>query len=150
MGVQGNDMADRWSEVTIDNYDFLMVATSSYGEGEAPSGFGKFLYQLQEASKGGQKPLRGLQHAVLGIGSTVYETFQNCPRHVDKYLEECGSRRIQERYEWDEMTNDESDVEEWGEKIFPIMTANIGKSDQDQVCDWEKPESMLLKKVVDA
>jgi len=148
--VKGDDMADRWDEVTADNYDFLLIATSSYGEGEPPSGFGKFLYKLQEASKGDDKPLKGLQHAVLGIGSTCYETFQNCPRHVDKYLGESGSRRCKERFEWDEMENVDSDVLEWGDAIFKVMAASIdGGADEPDVCEWSKPESELLAKIVD-
>lgn len=147
--VQGDEIADRWDEVSADNYDFLLVATSSYGEGEPPSGFGKFLYRLQEASKSGQKPLKGLQHAVLGIGSTCYETFQNCPRHVDKYLGESGSRRCKERFEWDEMEHVDSDVYEWGDSIVAVMKECIGAADQDPVCEWSKPESLLLPKIID-
>ena len=148
--VKGDDMADRWDEISTDNYDFLLVATSSYGEGEPPSGFRKFLYRLQESSKSGEKPLKGLQHAVLGIGSTCYETFQNCPRHVDKYLEESGSRRCKERFEWDEMEHVDSDVYEWGDAIFKVMAESIdGGADQDDVCDWTKPDSLLLSKIVD-
>mmetsp|Transcript_27712 Transcript_27712/g.59227 ORF Transcript_27712/g.59227 Transcript_27712/m.59227 type:complete len:232 (+) Transcript_27712:82-777(+) len=148
--VRGDDMADRWDEVCANNYDFLLVATSSYGEGEPPSGFGKFLYRLQEASKQQKKPLKGLQHAVLGIGSTCYETFQNCPRHVDKYLGECGSRRCKERFEWDEMENVDSDVLEWGDEIFQIMTKEIhGGADKPDVCAWTQPKSEVLSKIVD-
>jgi len=147
--VQGNDMADRWDEVTRDNYDFLLVATSSYGEGEPPSGFGKFLYKLQEASKGGEKPLKGLQHAVLGIGSTCYETFQNCPRLVDKYLGESGSRRMKERFEWDEMENVDSDILEWGDAVFETMSSSLDESDGEDVCEWSQPENQLLSKIVD-
>ena len=146
--VQGNDMADRWNEVSPENYDFLLVATSSYGDGEPPSGFGKFLYRLQEAAKSGAKPLKGLQHAVLGIGSTCYETFQNCPRHVDKYLGEAGSRRCKERFEWDEMEHVDSDVLEWGDAIFEVMAKSVG-ADEDDVCEWTTPESVLLPKIVD-
>lgn len=148
--VQGDKMAERWDEVSSDNYDFLLIATSSYGEGDAPSGFGKFLYRLQEASKGGDKPLKGLQHAVLGIGSTCYETFQNCPRMCDKYLGEAGSRRCKERFEWDEMENVDSDVLEWGDAVFQVMTESIdGGADKEEVCAWSVPESQILKKVVD-
>lgn len=149
--VKGDDMADRWDEVSTENYDFLLVATSSYGEGEPPSGFGKFLYRLQEASKGDDKPLKGLQHAVLGIGSTCYETFQNCPRFVDKYLGESGSRRCKERFEWDEMENVDSDVLEWGDAIFKVMSKAVGEgADEDDVCEWTKPASEVLAKIVDA
>jgi sulfite reductase alpha subunit-like flavoprotein len=148
--VKGDAMAERWDEVTVENYDFLLVATSSYGEGEPPSGFGKFLYRLQEASKGNDKPLKGLQHAVLGIGSTCYETFQNCPRSVDKYLGESGSRRCKERFEWDEMENVDSDVLEWGDAIFKVMAESIdGGADESDVCEWTAPESTILAKFFD-
>jgi len=148
--VKGDDMADRWDEVSVENYDYLLVATSSYGEGEPPSGFGKFLYRLQEASKGDEQPLKGLQHSVLGIGSTCYETFQNCPRFVDKYLGEAGSRRCKERFEWDEMENVDSDVLEWGDAIFKVMTDSVEKgADEPEVCAWTAPESTVLAKIVD-
>merc|ERR1740138_2032599 len=155
---QGDDLAgdqEKWDTVNKDNYDFLLVVTSSYGEGEPPSGFGQFLYRLQEAAKteSGQ-PLKGMQHAVLGTGSTCYETFQNCPRHVDKYLGEAGSRRIKERYEWDEMENVDSDVLEWGDDIMKVMMdaakdLNASSSKPD-VCTWETPKSELLPKLVGA
>jgi len=148
--VQGDKMADRWDEVTAENYDFLLVATSSYGEGEPPSGFGKFLYRLQEASKGGEMPLKGLQHAVLGIGSTSYETFQNCPRTVDKYLGECGSRRCNKRFEWDEMVNDDDDAIKWGATIYEVMAKSLdGGADEPEVCEWTEPEMQILAKMVD-
>mmetsp|Transcript_23153 Transcript_23153/g.50587 ORF Transcript_23153/g.50587 Transcript_23153/m.50587 type:complete len:239 (-) Transcript_23153:223-939(-) len=150
--VQGNSMADRWDEVSITNYDFLLVATSSYGEGEPPNGFGKFLYRLQEAAKGGEEPLKGLQHAVLGIGSTCYETFQNCPRYVDKYLGEAGSRRIKERFEWDEMEHTDSDALEWGDAISKVMinsTKDEDSANKPEVCAWTEPKSILLSKIVD-
>jgi len=53
---QGDEIADdeKWDTVTKDNYDFVLICTSSYGEGEPPSGFGRFLYRLQEASKEGE------------------------------------------------------------------------------------------------
>ena len=55
---------------------------------------------LLQAANEGLKPLAGMQHAVLGEGSSVYaETFQNCPRLTDKFLGECGSRRLAMRGE---------------------------------------------------
>jgi len=152
---QGDEIADeeKWETVTKDNYDFVLIATSSYEEGEPPSGFGRFLYRLQEASKEGEgsgsSQLKGLSHAVLGIGSTCYDTFQNCPRHVDKYLEEAGSRRIKERFEWDEMEHTDDDVYEWGDTIYKVMTAAADGSDNKKdVCSWKEPKDELLSKIV--
>merc|ERR1711937_447515 len=120
--LQGDDAADKFADINSSNYDVLIVGVSSYGEGDAPGGYGKFLYQLQEAAKSGEKPLEGIQHAVLGFGSTIYETFQNCPRLTDKYLGEAGSRRCMKRLEVDEM--DEGDgtatVTSWAKEIAKI------------------------------
>ena len=44
-----------------------------------------------------------MQHAVLGFGSSMYDTFMNCPRLCDKYLGDCGSRRMVQRAELDEV-----------------------------------------------
>ena len=56
--------------------DVLIIATSSYGEGDPPANYNRFLLNLTKAAKAGTKPLKGLQHAVLGYGESVYETFQ--------------------------------------------------------------------------
>jgi len=153
---QGDEIADdeKWDTVTKDNYDFVLICTSSYGEGEPPSGFGRFLYRLQEASAEGEgsgsSQLSGLKHAVLGIGSTCYDTFQNCPRHIDKYFEEAGSRRIHQRFEWDEMEHQDSDVYKWGDEIYDVMTTSIEKDDVStgDVCSWKEPKDELLSKIV--
>ena len=68
--INGDTAGDRFDTIK-DDYDMLVVATSSFGEGDAPNGYGKFLYRLQQGAKNGTKPLAGVQHAVLGYGSSV-------------------------------------------------------------------------------
>lgn len=60
--------------------------------GDPPDNYKLFLKKLMDAAADGQTPLKGLQHAVLGYGSSYYPTFQNCPRLSDKYLGLCGAR----------------------------------------------------------
>ena len=149
--LEGDEAAEKFSDITSKNYDFLLVATSSYGEGEAPSGFGKFLYQLQEAAKiGSESSLSGPQHAVLGFGSTSYETYQNCPRLCDKYLGEAGSRRFLKRVEFDEMEDENSDkIETWTNDVYKTATKGGAKAAKlDHVCSWEEPESEILPKIM--
>jgi len=145
--IEGDKAAEKFEEINSSHYDFLLIGTSSYGEGDAPSGFGKFMYRLQEASKDTGRPLTGLQHAVLGFGSTSYETFQNCPRLVDKYLGEAGSRRIMKRNEIDEMEHDMEDVKKWAAEIRKTCV-NVGAkgATMDSVCEWTEPEDLILKK----
>ena len=74
------------------SFDVLVICTSSYGSGDPPANFEKFLDQLRRAVADESTPLAGLQHAVLGEGDSVYtDTFQNNPRLSDKYMGECGS-----------------------------------------------------------
>lgn len=151
----GDEVADRWDEVTPENYDYLFVATSSYAEGDPPTGFGRFLFRLQETTEQFDgnatevKPLYGIQHAVLGIGNTQYDTFQNIPRHVDRYLGMCGSRRCKVRHEWDEMESGEKDVVGWAEEVIELLReAKEGDSKTPEVCSWKEPSDELFEKTV--
>ena len=40
----------------------------------------KELYKARDKTFDQDPPLDGMQHAVLGFGSTIYKTFQNNPR----------------------------------------------------------------------
>lgn len=84
-------------------YNVIVVASSSFGEGDPPANFLRFLVKLvRAAARDGKKPLDGMQHAVLGFGQSLYPTFQNTPRYTDKLLEALGSRRMVKRVECDE------------------------------------------------
>ena len=148
---------EKFATITSDNYDYVVIGTSSYGEGDPPSGFGKFLYQLQEAAAAANAnqetppQFAGLQHAVLGFGSTAYETFQNCPRMVDKYFGEAGSRRCLQRFEWDEMEHDMDDVTKWSKELQKLLLLDPSTvSTEPPVCAWTEPEAQLLAKPMDA
>lgn len=104
MSIMEDDANDVYHDFTSlrTKFDAVVVVTSSYGEGDPPENYGPFFVQLVAAAARGEKPLAGMQHAVLGQGSTVYqETFQNVPRLTDRYLGECGSRRFAMRQEVD-------------------------------------------------
>ena len=85
----------------------LIIASSSFGEGDPPYNYVDFLVQLLQTAStvkaaGCSPPLQGLQHAVVGFGQSVYPSFQNNPRFTDKLLGELGSRRFVRRVELDE------------------------------------------------
>jgi len=149
--LQGDDAAAKFSDINSSNYDVLIIGVSSYGEGDAPGGYGKFLYQLQEAAKSEEKPLEGIQHAVLGFGSTIYETYQNCPRLTDKYLGEAGSRRCLERVEVDEMGEIEGQVDTWAKEIVKTCLEHGAEGAKlEPVCDWTAPKDEILAKTLGA
>lgn len=109
--ITGNETADEFDYSLPElraNFDVLIVATSSFGEGDPPANLIKFMLMLVRAKNALEKkpgralPLVGLQHAIIGYGQSVYKTFQSCPRFIDKLLEELGSRRMLQRVEIDE------------------------------------------------
>ena len=47
------------------------------------------------------------------------------------------------------MENVDSDVYDWGDAMFKVMTDSIdGGADKEDVCAWSKPESEILTKIV--
>jgi sulfite reductase alpha subunit-like flavoprotein len=130
-----------------EEYDVLLVATSSYGEGDPPWNYTPFLLELTKAANAGQKPLEGLQHAVLGYGASVYATFQNTPRLTDKLLGECGSRRLAQRQEHDETEDkdNETKLDTFYKDVLAACKA-LPKPDAPPVCDWTTPASRILEK----
>ena len=142
--VDGNKVSDlaKLREVC----DVVLIATSSYGDGEAPDNFASFYNALVTASKSGDKPLNGLQHAVLGFGSTIYDTFQNCPRISDKMLGECGSRRLAMRAELDDLAEESHEEQaeciRWRDEVFKVLE-KLPKPDAAPACDWSQPASQI-------
>ena len=151
--LEGDKAADKFDQITVENYDLLVVLTSSFGDGDPPTGFGKFLYKMYESAKDGKKAFAGLEHAVLGFGSTHYYTFQNVPRLCDRLLEESGSRRCLMRKEIDEMDELSDNVESikvWNSSF--VKYCNEKKSSattkvaSESVCKWTEPESEVFEK----
>ena len=101
LGGGGNASAKNL-EFVAQTADVLLVCTSSYGAGDPPSNMRELTKILGLEASMKSTALVGVQHAVLGYGSTTYTTFQNIPRLTDKFLGDCGSRRMTMRAEIDE------------------------------------------------
>eukprot|EP00554_Chaetoceros_debilis_P010331 CAMPEP_0194111378 /NCGR_PEP_ID=MMETSP0150-20130528/10394_1 /TAXON_ID=122233 /ORGANISM="Chaetoceros debilis, Strain MM31A-1" /LENGTH=243 /DNA_ID=CAMNT_0038800791 /DNA_START=95 /DNA_END=826 /DNA_ORIENTATION=+ len=153
--MEGNDAADKFDTITTKNYDVLVVMTSSYGDGDAPSGFGKFLYKIYASAEESQKsrsslrPLDGLEHSVLGFGSTAYYTFMNVPRLCDRLLGESGSRRFLMREEVDEMEDydeNKAKVKKWTHDVAKHCNEETGTSKDEPVCEWTSPKEDIYDK----
>ena len=122
----------------------IVVCTSSFGDGDPPDNYGSFLLQLMQGAEDGSKPLAGMQHAVLGEGSSVYsETFQNCPRLSDKYLEACGSRRFFARHETDVGGDEDEQVSRdlFRNGVSAALKSGLPNATSAPAAKWEKPRA---------
>lgn len=146
--LEGNKAADGFDDITTENYDVLVIFTSSYGDGDAPSGFGRFLYKLYAAGEAGTNTLSGLEHSVLGFGSTAYYTFQNVPRLCDRLLGESGSRRFLMRAEVDEMDDlqdNNAKIQAWSDAVLKHCKETTDKK-KEPVCAWTSPKDEVYEK----
>mmetsp|Transcript_2693 Transcript_2693/g.3067 ORF Transcript_2693/g.3067 Transcript_2693/m.3067 type:complete len:237 (+) Transcript_2693:211-921(+) len=132
--LEGNDAgAALNAESLAQDYDILVIFTSSYAKGDPPEGFGRLLWELyQVRSTGNSTRLAGMQHALLGFGDKVYKsTFQNNPRLTDKMMEENGSRRFHaSNHEIDASSDNQEDlVNQWTDSVFEQLMKTPKASD---------------------
>ena len=136
--MAGNDVEKEFTSLgeLAHNFDVLIVASSSFGEGDPPQNFKKFLLMLVRAANASQKsgrakPLEGLQHAVMGYGQSLYPTFMSCPRFTDKLLGDLGSRRMVKRVEIDEGPDETIDAGGDDDSKFTAMGSGSGATADD-------------------
>ncbi len=81
--------ANSFDFATLKSGDTLLVATSTWGDGEAPTNADKGLQKLQAGVS-----LSGVNFAVFGIGSTGFSQFCKTAIDFDAALEKNGASRI--------------------------------------------------------
>jgi sulfite reductase (NADPH) flavoprotein alpha-component len=97
VAVQLQDIAS-YKTNALAKEKFLIIVTSTYGEGEPPESavsFHKFLFG-KKAPK-----LPELQYAVLGLGDTSYEFFCKTAQDFDEQLAALGAKRLFARADLD-------------------------------------------------
>ncbi|MDZ7869158.1 MAG: assimilatory sulfite reductase (NADPH) flavoprotein subunit [Rheinheimera sp.] len=97
VAVQLQDIAS-YKTTALVKEKFLIIVTSTYGEGEPPESavsFHKFLFG-KKAPK-----LPDLQYAVLGLGDTSYEFFCKTAVDFDEQLAALGAKRLFTRADLD-------------------------------------------------
>lgn len=67
----------------------LLVITSTYGSGDAPTNAEKMLKHLET-----HPPLLGLRFGVCALGDSTYPNFAQCGRNYDQALEASGAERV--------------------------------------------------------
>ncbi|KAH8070794.1 flavodoxin [Aureococcus anophagefferens] len=145
--MEGNDAAALGLVHIASTYDAIVVATSSFRQGDAPANYDDFLEALYKGSVAmdpsgvRQVPLAGMQSAVLGFGDSRFDTYMNCPRLTDMLLEKCGTRRMAQRREIDVKLSKEDKatmMADWAEDVHGALQAKT-KYSVPKVCEWTVP-----------
>ena len=89
--MEGATAAVRGFAALAEQYDFLVVATSSNGEGDPPFNFHPFLKALYAADDAGDKPLTGCGFAVLGFGCSHFDRVPELPSFDGQITGRLGS-----------------------------------------------------------
>lgn len=126
------DMAE-YKTSQLKNEQYLVIVTSTYGEGEPPEnaiGLHNFLFS-KKAPK-----LTGLKYAVLGLGDTSYEFFCKTAQDFDSRLTELGAVSVQARADLD--VDYQAQADNWSNEVItklePELKASAAPS--AQVIAW--------------
>ena len=104
-----------WNE-----YDLLVVITSSTGDGDPPDNATK-LWQKLRAKNLKNNYLAHIYYALLGLGDTNYTTFCGFPKLVDKQLQQLGAKKIYESKWADDAVGLENTVDPWIENLWSAL-----------------------------
>lgn len=131
-GVAANvlDMAD-YKTTQLKNEQYLIIVTSTYGEGEPPEnalGFYNFLFS-KKAPK-----LPSLKYAVLGLGDTSYEFFCKTAQDFDNRLAELGATAVYQRADLD--VDYEVQAQSWNAAVVSALQPEFAAAPSAQVIAW--------------
>ncbi len=106
-------------EVEIDQLakmDYLLIITSTYGEGAMPDN----AEMLWEAASSDSAPrLENINYSVLALGDTSYDLFCQAGIDWDRRLEALGAKRLFDRVDCD--VDFEGPAEKWLSEVIPLM-----------------------------
>ena len=144
--IDGNAAAKQGLETLASNHDAIIIATSSFRQGDAPYNYDDFLGALYRATFKAESPFAGCQHAVLGFGDSHFDTYMNCPRLTDSLLEKCGSRRMVKRAEIDVREKDrgEKDMKTWASAVDAALQ-NLPDPASKPAAIWDENTSTYDK-----
>ncbi|WP_320784745.1 sulfite reductase subunit alpha [Streptomyces sp. CRN 30] len=107
---------------------YVLLVTSTYGEGEMPDNAGLFW----EALQAGTAPrLEGLRYGVLGLGDQGYDDFCQAAKLIDTRLEQLGATRLHDRVDCD--VEFEEPAAQWTATVLDLVAAETGAAGATEV-----------------
>ena len=108
---------------TIADEKYLLLVTSTQGEGEPPEE-GVVLHKLLNGKKAPK--LTELQFAVLGLGDSSYPNFCQAGKDFDQHFAELGATRLFERVDAD--LDYSATAEQWIRDIVAIVKEKVAQA----------------------
>ncbi|OQK17163.1 CysJ [Methyloprofundus sedimenti] len=106
-------------EIEADTFiglEYLLIITSTYGEGEMPDN-AQMLWET--ISSDDSIDLTNMNYSVLALGDTSYDMFCQAGKDWDQRLEKLGAKRLYDRIDCD-VDFDEA-AENWIGNVIPLM-----------------------------
>ncbi len=137
--------------------DYLLIITSTYGEGEMPDN----AQMLWEAVNSENTPhFENTHYSILALGDTSYDLFCQAGIDWDLRLEALGAKRLYQRIDCD--VDFEVSAENWISSVIPLMsegsTVNLMDKDKESSVNNKPqynrknpfPATMTLNKIITA
>jgi sulfite reductase (NADPH) flavoprotein alpha-component len=102
--------------------DYVLVLTSTYGDGEMPDNAQIF---WDELSSDDAPSMDGVQYSVLALGDTSYPDFCQAGKDIDRRMEELGAERFAERVDCD--VDYEDPFEDWLDTVLDDLVDMVGE-----------------------
>ncbi len=124
------DLAD-YKSSQLKNEQYLVIVTSTYGEGEPPENAVSF-YNFLFSKKAPKVPQ--LKFAVLGLGDTSYEFFCKTAADFDERLAELGGQRLQARADLD--VDYDAAATSWNSALISVVEPEFASAPTAEVINW--------------
>ena len=127
---------DEVEAVAIAKFEYLLIVTSTYGEGEMPDN-AQLLWDSVCAES--MPRLESVNYSVLALGDTSYDLFCQAGIDWDNKLAELGATRIYERVDCD--VDYEEPAQAWISSVIPLIAGGSGVSNiEAEAGASDKPE----------
>jgi sulfite reductase (NADPH) flavoprotein alpha-component len=114
---------DKISAKHLAQEKYVLIITSTFGEGDPPENARAFHEQLHADY---QPRLEGLRYSVLALGDKNYEQFCKCGIDFDLRLHALGAERLYERVDCD--VDYEQPFEAWLKGVFTVLDASANQA----------------------
>ena len=109
---------DEYDPLTLAQEPFVLIVSSTFGEGELPGNAKRFGANLKTLSRGA---LTGLSYSILALGSTVYPHFCAGGAMLDREFARLGANRVIALHRGDEIKGQAATFHHWLDLVARLL-----------------------------